>query len=900
MDAIRHLLSRRPGAVLIFAVLVFALGYWSRSLTLPSAQTPAASAAGDDASETWWTCSMHPQIRQPRPGKCPICAMDLIPVAPSAGGLRTLSITPEARALMNVQTTPVERKYVSHDILLAGKVDYDETRLGYITAWVAGRLDRMYVDFTGIGVKKGDHMVYIYSEELYTAQQELIQAIKFAGQGSAADVNLVESAREKLRLLGMTAKQIEDIEKQKKPSDHITIYAPMTGIVIEKHKQQGDRVRLGERIYTIADLSKVWVHLDAYESDLPWLRYGQQVTLTTESYPGRRFEGKIAFIQPVLDDRTRTVKVRVNVDNRHGLLKPAMLVHASVRADVAAGGKVMNPDLAGKWISPMHPEIVKDHPGKCDICGMDLVRAEELGYVPAVTEEWRRPLVLPFADLLAPTVQNMVELAGTISFWANKPLVIPASAPLITGKRAVVYVELPSMPDGIETAFQGISHAVEHGQIDDIRGSFSVFVRLLNRPYGAKGTPYARQLWEELAGELSREALQGMRASTSEEAQNVFTRLTSVMERVRERFAPPHRPTFEGREIVLGPRAGNYYLIRHGLKAGELVVTQGNFKIDSEIQIQAKPSMMTPEGGGSAGHAHGPQARAETTSQAQHSLHLPAGFLRQVLYLDDLHDRITQAFRSRDLKKVKRAFAQFKQAIADIEDHPLTGHPRMLWKELAMLLGNDAAEGEFANDFEEADHAYLSLQKDLRRLKREFNIRPGLVPEIKRIEVDPAFQAQLGKIWQTYLPVQAALAGDSREKAQRALPALQAAIDTVESQTLSHEAEKVWQHEKATLTKAMKAMSQANDLEEMRVAFAPLSESLGRLAKTFGFGPSGPVYEIRCSMALKHRGATWLQNNNKVRNPYFGASMLRCADETNLIWSDKDQKQTKPEHQHNH
>ncbi len=133
----------------------------------------AVAVALAEAGPSLWTCSMHPQIRQPNPGKCPICGMDLIPVAKSSGGLRTLTVSPETKALMSVQTAPVERKYVRHEIRMVGKVDYDETKLAYITAWVSGRLDRLYVDFTGVQVRKGDHMAYIYSEQLYSAQDEL-------------------------------------------------------------------------------------------------------------------------------------------------------------------------------------------------------------------------------------------------------------------------------------------------------------------------------------------------------------------------------------------------------------------------------------------------------------------------------------------------------------------------------------------------------------------------------------------------------------------------------------------------------------------------------------------------------------------------------------------------------
>ena len=485
--------------VVVAVVTVLLLGYFVRGGGKPQKHEPtSAEATSKEKKVKHWTCSMHPQINRPGPGKCPICAMDLIPVYEGVGeeeGPRELTMSETGKRLAEIQTTPVERKFVSAEVRMIGKVDYDETKLGYITAWVGGRIDRLYVDYTGIPVKKGDHMVELYSPELISAQQELLQAIRTVSELRASNVTIIketaeatiEAAREKLRLWGLAPEQIAEIEQRGEPTDHITIYSPMSGIVIHKNALEGMYVKTGTKIYTIADLNRVWVKLKAYESDMIWLRYGQPVEFETEAYPGETFNGRIAFIDPILNEKTRTVDLRVNVENPDGRLKPGMFIRGKVRARLTENGRVLNEDIAGKWIGPMHPEIIKDEPGLCDICEMPLVSAESLGYVSSEQDR-------------------------------KAPLVIPSSAPLITGKRAVVYVRLPE----------------------------------------------------------------------------------------RE------KPTFEGREVVLGPRAGDYYIVRSGLEEGELVVTSGAFKIDSSLQIMAKPSMMSPEGGvAPPAHHHGSEMKME-------------------------------------------------------------------------------------------------------------------------------------------------------------------------------------------------------------------------------------------------------------------------------------------------
>ena len=240
-----------------------------------------------------------------------------------------------AKRLGQLETALVERKWVEREVRLVGKIDYDETRLKHITAWVPGRVDRLYVNYTGIRVNKGDHMVSLYSPELLSAQEELIQASRSLDRlrGSTSTIvkrsseRSVQAARDKLRLLGLTSTQVGQIEKREQADEQVTIYAPIGGVVVDKQINAGMYVNTGTEIYTIADLSHLWLYLDAYESDLSWIRYGQPVAFQAEAFPGEEFHGVVSFVQPFLDERTRTVRVRVNVENPDLRLKPGLFRH---------------------------------------------------------------------------------------------------------------------------------------------------------------------------------------------------------------------------------------------------------------------------------------------------------------------------------------------------------------------------------------------------------------------------------------------------------------------------------------------------------------------------------------------------------------------------------------------
>jgi Cu(I)/Ag(I) efflux system membrane fusion protein len=424
---------------------------------------------------------------------------------------------------------------------------------------------------------------------------------------------------------------------------------------------------------------------------------------------------------------------------------------------------------------------------------------------------------------------------------------------------------------------------VQGGDLAEIQDAFSQYGRVLDRPYDQPGTQYAKKLWSGFADRLGEYALAGQRAKTASQARQDFGQIESVMREVREEFAPQGQPTFEGREIVLGPRAGDFYLVRHGLEEGELVVRQGNFKIDSEVQIQAKPSMMTPEGGGGGGgHDHGNGGAKKTGSgeHAQHQQMLPSEFQQEVRGLYEAYQRVTEAVQMANLEHITSAFDQFGRTLSQVDGSQLSGHPRMIWKELSMLLGNDAVEGRDVKQMDEADRVYLLLKSHMRRLRDQLSISPQQPQQqVERIVVAPEFQAELAAIWKQYLSIQGALAEDNLQKAQQALAALRTSVKTVDTTSLSESAaQQLWNKEETNLSRLLDKLAAGEDIKAMREAFRPLSQEVGVLAKGFGFGDAGPIYELHCPMAFEGQGASWYQDNKDVRNPYYGATMLKCAD----------------------
>lgn len=374
------------------------------------------------SKETIWTCSMHPQIRQSEPGKCPICGMALIPLT---SGSNTgsdnpfiYSMSPEAAALANVQTSKVSYTTPEYEVYLTGKIAANEQKLASITASYSGRIEKLFVDFTGQTVNRGEKLATMYSPEMVTAQRELIEAAK----NKQINPSLYSAVREKLRLWRITEKQIDAIESGGEVLTELDVYADISGVVVTRNVSRGDYVNKGSLLFEIADLSSIWVMLDAYEQDLAWVKVGSKINFTVASLPGKEFTSSVTFVDPLINSQTRTASVRAEANNPGLQLKPEMFVKAIIKAQLSTGS------IAQK----------------------------------------------------------------------GKSLLVPKTSVLWTGTRSVVYVKVP-------------------------------------------GSEFA---------------------------------------------------AFEMREVILGPRAGDFYVIENGLQEGEEIVTNGVFAIDAAAQLSGNYSMM--------------------------------------------------------------------------------------------------------------------------------------------------------------------------------------------------------------------------------------------------------------------------------------------------------------------
>lgn len=303
-----------------------------------------------DENGVEYTCSMHPQIRQNEPGQCPLCGMALTPVSSNSGNNSpfVLEMTPEAMALSNVQLTRVKSGVGSGKLSLTGKIQVNEQRVKSLTANYSGRVDQLFVNFTGQEVRRGEKLATLYSPDLVNAQKELLETAKIKDRQPA----LYQASKEKLKLWKISDEQISRIENSGRVQTQFEVYADVAGVVIARNVAVGDFVSRGTALFEIVELSSVWVILDAYESDLGAIRKGDDLSFQVSAYPGREFKAKVSYIDPVLNPDTRTVGIRAEAVNRNFELKPEMFVSATISTSQSAQSGLMVPKTAILWTGP--------------------------------------------------------------------------------------------------------------------------------------------------------------------------------------------------------------------------------------------------------------------------------------------------------------------------------------------------------------------------------------------------------------------------------------------------------------------------------------------------------------------------------------------------------------------
>ncbi|NOY29946.1 MAG: efflux RND transporter periplasmic adaptor subunit [Planctomycetes bacterium] len=364
------------------AILIFSLGVAQR---MGWVSAGGGGGGGDQAAAAdtrSYICPMLCVPPQIGPGRCPVCEMELV-VAASGGGTsdsKSVNVDPAARRVANIHTVTAKSIPLVRTIRAIGELHYDESSLKTISAYVDGRLDRLFADFTGVVVEQGDHLALVYSPRLYSGQVELLLAKKAYDASLASSLqrvvdsnrDMVESARQRLIELGMTVEQIDELERVGEANSRMHLCAPIGGTVIKKYATEGQYVKEGEAIYELANLSTVWLMLELFPEDAATIRYGQQVAAEVQSLPGQKFTGRVDFVDPMVDPTKRTVGIRVVISNDEGLLRVGDYAKATIEVLLADGKSLVVPRNAVLMAGDDSVLYVETEPGRFEIRNVTL------------------------------------------------------------------------------------------------------------------------------------------------------------------------------------------------------------------------------------------------------------------------------------------------------------------------------------------------------------------------------------------------------------------------------------------------------------------------------------------------------------------------------------------------
>jgi len=502
--------------ILTFIALIVGLivGWLLRS---PEPTTQESLSENKEAISAVWTCSMHPQIRQPESGDCPICGMDLIQLADDTEtnmDPNAVSMSPTAMKLANIVTAKVGNAVQTKTVELNGTVQADERLIYSQTSHISGRVEELNINFTGEFVRRGQVIAYLYSPALVTAQEELIEVKKI----KESQPVIFEAAKEKLSRWKLSNRQIDELISSEKVKVKFPITADVSGYVLEKNVKLGDYIEIGTPLYTISDLTRVWVMLDLYETDLATIQTGDRIDIKVNALNNKLFEGKIDFIDPTLNANTRVAQARVVVKNKGNMLKPGMYVSATIQAKLnTENDRLTVPKSAVMWTGKRSVVYVK----QSSTAGISFqMREIELGEVSGDRY------------LIKEGLQAGEEIAVNGAFSIDAAAQLAGKPSMMNREASIAYDisgQLKEQLNSVLSEYLALKNSLVADDLAESKATAKLLIKQLESVSMEKAKPELSELWNATGVKLKTPSNQIVLANNLKDARKNFMNLSQEM-----------------------------------------------------------------------------------------------------------------------------------------------------------------------------------------------------------------------------------------------------------------------------------------------------------------------------------------------------------------------------------
>ncbi len=538
------LLTSKTGLISITLLVGVTLGWIFHALT--SAPTTPHDHESSEGIPTLWTCSMDPQVKLNAPGACPICGMDLIPVAqgtPESGNPNAIQMTKEAIALAAVQTQVVGGSASGKELLLTGKLQADERENASITSKFPGRIEKLFITFTGEQIKAGQKLATIYSPELITAQKELLEAIKT----KASYPQLYQASKEKLASWKLTPAQIAEIERSGVIKDKWDILADQSGVVIQKNVSLGDYVGTGSVLFTVTDLSKLWLRLDVYETDLPFVSVGDNIQFTVAGRPSETKQAQVSFIDPLIDPNTRAASLRAEISNGAMQLKPEMFVTAKISSGKSTAiTDLVVPRTAILWTGKRSMVYVKIPNAEVPSFEMrEVTLGNRLG------ENYQITAGLQAGEEIVTQGAFTVDASAQLS---GKPSLLNRS----NSQQVEVSAAFSQEISAVVAAYFQVKNSLVKDQVPT--ATTQILAQALAKVNSSAGTGKDQAKWEKIKAGLSLAISKLKTAKDLSAARTHFSSLSAAIIQIAETYQLPQREVYQDYCPMAFNNKGGYWL----------------------------------------------------------------------------------------------------------------------------------------------------------------------------------------------------------------------------------------------------------------------------------------------------------------------------------------------------